>query len=165
MGQYPKFPSYAPEWLINHQIRAFSYVTTFSVFLIKTQKHATLLGSACFLFGSIPLHFQRPDVTALEGEHNVFTQNTAGNSVPVPLAEFILSQIGADNNRLTTIESSIDQIIEHRSGELIIDLGPQIINNQEIAIEITVQIRPGLPPALLPNRRYSKSEIIAMELT
>ena len=84
------------------------------------------------------------DVCAEEGQDCVLSQHAGGDAVPVALAELVLGQIGIDDRGLPLIEAGIDEVVENRRGELVVDLGTQIVNDEKVAGEVAVGIHPRL---------------------
>ena len=82
----------------------------------------------------------RSDVSSAEGQDRVFTENSAGNSVPISLSELVLSQIGAYNGGLFAIEARIYHVIEARGCKLIIYLCSEVVDNKKVALDISVNV-------------------------
>ena len=74
----------------------------------------------------------RADIGAQEGQDGVLAQHAAGDAIPIPLAQLLLGEVGADDGGQRAIEAGVDEVVDDRHGELIDHLGAKIVDDKQI---------------------------------
>ena len=80
------------------------------------------------------------DIGPDKHQQMIFTEQAAGNAVPILFAQLLLREIGTDDRRFFSCQPNIDHIINAGQRKLVDDLGTQIVDDEQIAVVIPCDI-------------------------